>query len=166
MPSTDRAPGVVALTDVVNRLRRALRASIRTDFSWESLPLSQVELLQAVVEQPAAVRVGELARGLNLATNTVSTLVQVMARSGLVVREHDVQDSRAVNVAVTGRGRTLLADWQQAHEKRLEAALDRLTARDRQRVLAAVPALGALVRELTTPEPGRPHNSPRAVAAG
>jgi len=34
------------LTELVTRLRRVLRASIRTDYPWESLPMAQVELLQ------------------------------------------------------------------------------------------------------------------------
>jgi hypothetical protein len=37
---------VQRLTDVVTRLRRALRSSIRTEYPWESLPMAQVELLQ------------------------------------------------------------------------------------------------------------------------
>ncbi|HEY3895976.1 MAG TPA: hypothetical protein VGL88_11475, partial [Pseudonocardiaceae bacterium] len=62
------------LTEVVTRLRRALRTSIRTDYPWESLPMAQVELLLALHDhQPA--RVGQLANLLRLAPNTVSGLV-------------------------------------------------------------------------------------------
>ena len=38
------------LTDVVTRLRRALRKSIRTDYPWESLPMAQVELLMSLAD--------------------------------------------------------------------------------------------------------------------
>jgi len=62
------------LTEVVTRLRRALRTSIRTDYPWESLPMAQVELLLALDEH-GLVRVGELATLLRLAPNTLSGLV-------------------------------------------------------------------------------------------
>jgi len=145
---TGSAVSARELTEVVNQLRRALRASIRSDYPWESLPLAQVELLQALDEAVAPVRVGELAVRLSLATNTVSTLIRDMSRGGLVTRRHDEVDARAVYVSVTDSGRELLAQWQRAHEDRLGSALSRLSARDRQRVLTAVPALGALVLEL------------------
>jgi DNA-binding MarR family transcriptional regulator len=71
LPVSSRAR---ALTAVVTRLRRALRASIRTEYPWESLPMAQVELLLALQDhQP--IRIGELASLLRLAPNTVSGLV-------------------------------------------------------------------------------------------
>ncbi|HYZ36118.1 MAG TPA: helix-turn-helix domain-containing protein [Pseudonocardiaceae bacterium] len=77
-----------ALTAVVTRLRRALRASIRTEYPWESLPMAQVELLLALQDhQP--IRIGELASLLRLAPNTVSGLVQVLVESGLAARGSD-----------------------------------------------------------------------------
>lgn len=154
---------VVQLTEVVNQLRRALRASIRSDYPWESLPLAQVELLQALSEAAVPIRVGDLAVRLALATNTVSTLVRDMSRGGLVSRRHDDDDARVVYVTVTGSGRELLAGWQRAHEDRLSAALNRLSARDRQRVLTAVPALGALVAELRAADAARVASEPIAV---
>ena len=60
------------LAEVVTRLRRVLRTSIRTDYPWESLPMARVELLLALEEhQPA--RVGELARRLRLAPNSIAS---------------------------------------------------------------------------------------------
>ncbi|MBR7828206.1 hypothetical protein KDK95_17970 [Actinospica sp. MGRD01-02] len=42
--------GRAELTEVVARLCRALRASMRTDYAWESLPMAQVEVLQSLAE--------------------------------------------------------------------------------------------------------------------
>ena len=41
-PTTTRV-----LTEVVNRLRRTLRTSIRADYPWETLPMAKVELRPA-----------------------------------------------------------------------------------------------------------------------
>ncbi|WP_242448121.1 MarR family transcriptional regulator [Cellulomonas sp. WB94] len=139
------------LTEVVTRLRRALRTSIRTDYPWESLPMAQVELLLALDEH-GSVRVGELATLLRLAANTVSGLVQVLVENGLVTRAPDPSDRRVAVVALTAAGRLKLDDWGRAHEQRIGDALDRLAPGDRATVRAALPALARLVDHLASPE--------------
>ena len=141
------------LAEVVTRLRRVLRTSIRTDYPWESLPMARVELLLALEEhQPA--RVGELARRLRLAPNTVSGLVQVLVETGLVTRGPDPSDRRVAVVGLTAAGRAQLTDWELAHEQRLGGAMERLTAEDRASVVAALPALNRLVDRLVGHDAG------------
>jgi DNA-binding MarR family transcriptional regulator len=137
------------LTEVVLRLRRALRASVRTDIPWESLPMAQVELLQTLVELPP-MRVGDLADRLHLANSTVSGLVGQMMDAGLVARHTDQSDRRAASVAVTDAGRARLAEWERAHERRIGAALDQLSAANRTSVVKALPALGRLAEILSS----------------
>jgi len=73
------------LTDVVTRLRRALRTSIRTEYPWEALPMAQIELMQALSDQSPA-RVGDLAARQRLSASTVSGLIGQLMTAGLVVR--------------------------------------------------------------------------------
>lgn len=140
------------LTDVITRLRRSLRASIRSDYPWESLPMAKVELMQCLAERDGA-RVGEIAMLLRLAQNTVSGLVQQLVEGGYVDRETDPADRRAVRITLSLTGRARLADWQHAHEERIGGALDGLDAGDRGAIHAALPALSRLVESLA--EPGR-----------
>jgi DNA-binding MarR family transcriptional regulator len=135
------------LTEVVTRLRRVLRTSIRTDYAWESLPMAQVELLQCLAERDGT-RVGELAVLLRLAPNSVSTLVQALADVGYLHRERDPADRRAALLRLTPAGAAALGGWQRAHERRLGVALARLDEHDRAAILAALPALSNLVEEL------------------
>ena len=135
------------LTDVVTRLRRALRTSIRTEYPWESRPMAQVELLMTLAEHAPA-RVGRLAELLRLAPNTISGLVQQLADAGLVSRQTDLDDRRVARVALTDAGRRELRSWQQAHERRIGAALRSLPAGDQQAVANALPALDLLVDRL------------------
>ena len=110
------------LTDLVTRLRRVLRSSIRTDFPWETLPMAQVEILQRLAEEPG-LRVSDLARRHRLAANTVSNLIQQMVVTGLVVRAEKPSDRRSVTLQLTETGASSLAEWQAAHERRLNGAL-------------------------------------------
>ena len=138
------------LTEVVTRLRRALRTSIRTDYRWEALPMARVEVLLALNEhQP--VRVGELATLLRLAPNTISGLVQALVETGLVTRAPDPSDRRVAVVELTRAGRTQLTDWERAHQQRIGDALGRLLATDQASIRAALPALDRLVDHLATP---------------
>lgn len=140
-----------ALTDVVTRLRRVLRASIRTDYSWESLPMAQVEILQRLRDEPE-LRINDLAARHRLASTTVSVLVQQLVVAGLVTRTPDPADRRAVRLALTPVGLKTLDEWLAAHERRLQAALRRLDKADRAAVLDALPALTRLVDELESEE--------------
>ncbi|MFJ9523008.1 MarR family winged helix-turn-helix transcriptional regulator [Kitasatospora sp. NPDC101801] len=135
------------LTDVITRLRRALRSSIRTDYPWESLPMAQVELLQTLAAAP--LRVGELAARQRLAPNTVSGLIGKLLEAGFVDRQPDPGDRRTARIALTEAGHQQLHDWQHAHERRLAAALESLPATDREAVMHALPALELLAKALS-----------------
>jgi DNA-binding MarR family transcriptional regulator len=138
------------LTDVVTRLRRALRTSIRTDYPWESLPMAQVELLMALADHAPA-KIGQLAELQRLAPNTVSGLVQQLVESGLASRETDQIDRRVARVTLTEAGHRQLAEWQAAHERRIDSALARLHEDDRAAIMTALPGLDQLVEQLSKP---------------
>ena len=139
-----------ALTEVVNRLRRVLRAGIRTDYPWETLPMAQIELLQCLRDnEPAGIRIGEICTRLHLAPATTSGLVQQLVEAGTAKRQPDPDDRRASVVRLTTAGRRQLQEWQQAHERRLGNALSQLSVSQRAAVRAAVPALAALVDKLS-----------------
>ena len=135
------------LTDVVARLRRVLRASIRADYPWESLPMAQVELLQSLAETAPA-RVGDLAARLRLAPSTVSGLISQMINAGLVERGTDTRDRRVAVVALSEAGREQLTEWNAAHRRRIAAALAELDPAEREAIDDALPALARLVEQL------------------
>ncbi|WP_441246720.1 MarR family winged helix-turn-helix transcriptional regulator [Kitasatospora sp. McL0602] len=152
------------LTDVITRLRRALRSSIRTDYPWESLPMAQVELLQTLAAAP--LRVGELAARQRLAPNTVSGLVGKLLEAGFVDRQADPGDRRTARIALTEAGHQQLRDWQRAHERRLADALESLSPANREAVMNALPGLEQLAKALAgaggTPVSPPPHLPPAA----
>lgn len=151
MPRKRPAIDAWVLTDVVTRLRRVLRTSIRSDYPWETLPMAQIEILQRLRAEPG-LRVNDLAERHRLANNTVSVLVQQLVVAGLVARTPDPADRRAVRLDLTDDGMRMLTEWQQAHERRFDAALDRLSVSERSALVAALPALSRLVDELERTE--------------
>jgi DNA-binding MarR family transcriptional regulator len=146
-PTPSTPVEVWALADVVNRLRRILRSSIRSDFPWERLPMAQVEILQRLADEPG-LRITELAARQKLAINTVSNVIQQMVLAGLVERRVDPHDRRAVTVHVTGTGTQQLTGWLRANGARLDAAFSALPERDRKAILATLPSLSRLVERL------------------
>jgi DNA-binding MarR family transcriptional regulator len=149
VPKTDTTDAE-ALTDVVSRLRRVLRAGIRTDYPWETLPMAQIELLQCLRDHdPIGIRVGEICTALQLAPATTSGLVQQVVEAGTASRDPDPADRRVAVVRLTKAGRRQLQDWQKAHERRLGTALAQLSVAQRAAVRAAVPALAVLVDKLS-----------------
>ncbi|MCQ4082070.1 MarR family winged helix-turn-helix transcriptional regulator [Streptomyces sp. RB6PN25] len=146
-PYPGSAPDARLLTEAVTRLRRALRASIRTEYPWETLPMAQVELLQVLAEHSPA-RIGDLAARQRLATSTVSGLIGQMITSGLVARAVDPADRRASAVTLTEAGQAQLDAWARAHEHRLDTALGALDEADRSAVHDALPALFRLAEQL------------------
>lgn len=140
-----------SLTDVITRLRRVLRSSVRHEFPWETLPMAQVEILQRLADEPD-LGVSELASRQRLATNTVSRLIQQMVTSGLVARTARAGDRRAVSLSLTAGGREILGSWQQANDRRLGQAVERLPRNQQKTIEGAVPALAALASLLENDE--------------
>ena len=147
MAAPDARVDARTLTDVVGRLRRALRRSIRSDYPWERLPMARVELLHVLTELGPA-RVGELARAQRLAPNTVSELVQQLVDDGFATRAPDPLDGRASVIDVTPRGIGELRQWTEANENRIDVALSSLSTADRNAIRRAVPALERLAQRL------------------
>lgn len=138
------------LTETVTRLRRALRATVRTDHPWELLPMAQVELLQVLAEE-SPLRIRDIAERRNLATNTVSNLVGQMTTDGMVERATSTTDRRVAAVTLTPAGAEKLQSWIATNERQIGAALATLDEQDRAAVRAALPALERLADALALP---------------
>lgn len=124
-------------------LRRVLRRTILRGMPFAPLSPSQAELLHLVDSQPE-IGVREAAEVLHLAPNTVSTLVRGLTDAGLLARERDTKDARAVRLRVTGKARRRISAFRDSSAHVLDSALAELDAHDRDRIVAALPALERL----------------------
>ncbi|HXA29406.1 MAG TPA: MarR family winged helix-turn-helix transcriptional regulator [Candidatus Angelobacter sp.] len=133
---------------LAGRLRRALNRRVRAQVGGTPLPEAQLDVLRDVMHAPAPPRVQDVAARLRLAPNTVSTLVASLARAGLLARQSDADDGRAVRLMVTPQARRRIRAWQ-AHRAQIVAAhLDGLGETQRRALERALPALELLTASL------------------
>jgi DNA-binding MarR family transcriptional regulator len=158
-------PAGLELADAVSRLRRAMRRAARAGGTGGSLPgglsVAQLEFLSCLAENPAA-RPGQVARLLRLAPSSVATLVNGLARTGLVIRTGGVTDRRTAVLELTPAGHAVLADWQDLNAQILAAALIALPAAGRRSLHASLPAL----RQLTSAIDALADEPPPALLTG
>ena len=134
-----------ALADVVTRLRRALRRTVRSELPFDT-PMAQIEVMQLLADR-AGLRASEVGEALLLAPTTVSTLVGALLAQDLIDRRADPSDRRAWQLHLTREGKQQLADWQQSNRRALRAAAAELDAADLHALRDAVPALAKLVAQ-------------------
>ncbi|TDD51721.1 MarR family winged helix-turn-helix transcriptional regulator [Saccharopolyspora elongata] len=135
------------LTTVISTLRRVVRRSLRAELPMPDLRGAQVELLQVVEQQPG-VSVAGAALRLRMAANSASTLVNQLTRVGLLRRETDPGDRRAVRLHLTDAATHRVAAWRQARTRLVGDALAELSAADQKAVADALRGLRALVLAL------------------
>ena len=144
------APSAIAsgLTEEAESLFLSFRVIRRRvlgrPLGMQFLPPSYLELLNLVRRHPG-IRVGEAARSLRLASNTVSTLARAISEVGLLERRPDDADQRVVRMYLTELAALELAEWRDRRLDLLVCALGDLDAEDRLLISAALPALGRLV---------------------
>jgi DNA-binding MarR family transcriptional regulator len=138
---------VAELMGTTSALRRLARRRLADVVPGPRLPEAQRELLLVVGAQPG-IGVAAAAEELHLAGNSVSTLVNALVDAGLLNREPDPDDRRAVRLTLTTRAKTRLSTWRAARADLLSRALDRTADGDREALAAALPALRRLLGAL------------------
>jgi DNA-binding MarR family transcriptional regulator len=113
-----------------------------------------------ILDKQGPMRVGDLARQLNIAKPSGSRLLDVLAESGFVERRDDPSDRRAFLISLTAAGAKTLQDVRAEGIRELAKHLASLPPGQRSAVEDALPALQALADTFTPPtEP------PRALAS-
>lgn len=141
------------LGDELMRTNAALRRLVRRqiapppDIPGPRLRGAQIELLRVVEEQPG-IGVAPAARVLRMAANSVSTLVNQLADDGLLVRETDEEDRRAIRLHLTEAAVIRLAAWRRAKARFVGLGVAKLPAADRAAIARALPAIRALMAQL------------------
>lgn len=128
-------------------LRRLVRRRWRAEGREPQLRGAQTELLRLVEDQPG-VGIAAAARALQLAPNTVSTLVNQLLDAGLVARRISPGDRRAARLYLTGDGEKRLTAWREARSELIGVGVARLSPADAAALERALPALRNLIAAL------------------
>jgi DNA-binding MarR family transcriptional regulator len=151
---TEPAPrtGTLAaeLGRVLARIGRGLR--YRTRAAREALEVSQSEAdLLRLLDRRPGIRVQDAALDLGVASNSVSTLVKQLSRTGLVQRASDPLDGRAAHLWLTPLAIEWVTRVGNAREAAIGRALESLDEADRVAIEAAVPAMARLAKAIKNP---------------
>ena len=134
------------LTELAARLRLAvgrLNRRIRID-GHESIPPLQLSAL-VTVEQHGPLRLSELARREAVTAPTMSRVLAALDEQGLVIRTPDPDDARGVRIVLSEKGSVALNEVRRHRTALIARRLDRLDAEQRRLLLAAMPAMEALL---------------------
>lgn len=93
-------------------------------------------------------RLTDLAAAEEISQPSMSTLVARLVGQGLVLREADPDDARAVRLSVTAAGEAKVAERRAARTRRLDTALAQLPPDDAAVIADALPALTRLADAL------------------
>lgn len=151
-------PGLLVLS---RDFREALRHSIylvrRLDADGElsAAQLSTLKMLLDSSEDSAqdsaganGVRVGEIARNLGVKVPSATEQIIKLERTGLVRREADPADSRAVRVKLTAEGHAAVESANTRRNAVMAGILGSLTDAERQALAAAIPVIGKINESL------------------
>ena len=147
MVDVDRTLLAGQLDDVVTGLRRLT-------LPREGLSLTALATL-ATLRRQGPTRLTELAAAEGVAQPSMTTLVARLAGQGLVERQGDPTDRRAVLLSLTDAGAQLLEQRRADRAGRLLGPLAGLTDDDVRRISDALPALARLAGVLTDSTGGR-----------
>ena len=92
-----------------------------------------------------ACRAGQLAQQAKISPSTITEIVESLEGDGLVRRETDPDDRRAVRVALTADGRRQLQRFEHAAAVALADSLSTLTSAQRQRIRTAFADLRSVI---------------------
>lgn len=121
---TGARPALRETTDAMNRLRR-LTVEVTSAIESElSLSLPQALALEAVGD--GARQVSEVARRVFAHVSSASRVVDQLVTAGLVTRDPDPDDRRAVLLEVTADGKLMLEELETVRTRTLGRVIDRL----------------------------------------
>ena len=145
MPDSPAEPDQTGseLLTVVARLNRLASRRIRLPLPW-----AQARLL-GTIEDCGSARISELADIDHCSQPTMTTQVRRLEAAGLVGRTPDPQDARAVRIAITPKGRAMLAQVRADRAAVIDPYIAALPDDQRRVLQAAVGALRRLVDELS-----------------
>ena len=146
MAAPDGGTGSDRETEMASRLRLVvgrLNRRIRID-GRESVPPLQLSAL-VTVEEMGPLRLSELARREAVSVPTMSRVLAALDEQRLVVRTPDPQDARGVLVTLSAEGVERLAVVRSHRTALVARRLRALDAAQRASVVAALPALEALL---------------------
>jgi DNA-binding MarR family transcriptional regulator len=139
-------PNHVAAVRRFNRYYTRELGLLRRHFLATPYTLGEMRVLFEIRERPGLTAT-DLARMLDLDTAYVSRLISRFGKEKLVSRKANTDDARFYRLALTSAGFAAVALADERQAKQTEASLVRLGPAQRQRLVAAMQTIEALLRK-------------------
>ena len=131
----------VQLADLLHGLTRRLRRAQAERLAPLGLTPAQERALRVIARDEEPLRMTELAERLGIVPRSVTTVIDALEEAGLVRREIDPRNRRAILLRLTDRGAAVRDDLREARRRAAEDLFAPLSAEDRK-------ALAGLLRLL------------------
>ncbi len=131
----------VQLADLLQRLTRRLRRAQAERLAPLGLTPAQERALRMITRSGEPLRMTELADHLGIVPRSVTTVIDALEQAGLVRREIDPQNRRAIRLHLTERGGAVRDEMRQARRRAAEDLFAPLPVSDRE-------ALGEILSRL------------------
>jgi DNA-binding MarR family transcriptional regulator len=139
---SDIEPATAALQALAQDFREALRHGVylvrRLD-AEDELSAAQLSTLKMLLGD--GVRVGEIARNLGVRVPSATEQIIKLEKAGLVRRDPDPDDSRAVRVVLTAEGHAAVDSANERRNAVMAKILVTLSDNERQALAAALPVI-------------------------
>jgi DNA-binding MarR family transcriptional regulator len=104
-----------------------VRSRLRERFATT---LPRFDLMSQLERYPAGLKMNELSRRMMVTGGNITGIVDQLAKEGMVERQADPSDRRALRVRLTRAGERLFAEMARAHEEWIVATLSGLNRRE------------------------------------
>jgi DNA-binding MarR family transcriptional regulator len=131
----------VQLADLLQRLMKRLRHAQAEQLAPLGLTPAQERALRMITRSEEPPRMAEIAGRLGIVPRSLTTVIDSLEAAGLVRREIDPRNRRAILLHLTERGTAVRDDLRQARRRAAEDLFAPLSAEDRK-------ALGELLAAL------------------
>ena len=120
------------LADLLQRLTKRLRHAQAERLAPLGLTPAQERALRMITRSEEPLRMTELADHLGIVPRSVTTVIDALEQAGLVRREVDPQNRRAIRLHLTGRGMAVRDGMREARRRAAEDLFAPLSAGDRK----------------------------------
>lgn len=122
----------VQLADLLHRLTRRLRRAQAERLAPLGLTPAQERALRMIARGDEPPRMTELADRLGIVPRSLTTVIDALEEAGLVRREIDPRNRRAILLRLTDRGAAVRDDLREARRRAAEDLFAPLSAADRK----------------------------------
>jgi DNA-binding MarR family transcriptional regulator len=129
----------IELSDTFGRTAKLLGQVLDDALAQHGRTLHRGRALHVVADAPGPARLADIMAQVGVGQATASTLVDGLVRDGLIARQPDPSDGRAMRLVATAAGATAAKQWRAAYVRLAERMFGEVAEEDRAafvRVLA------------------------------